>query len=101
VVRGDFAEVGDDGRIDGVRLGQVVHGPGEVAHLPGIDDDGGESFGQQGADRRLLVRAGGFEDDPPGVVGPDPVAQLGDAGGRVGEPPLLVGGADVDVEVVF
>src|ERR1700722_17142579 len=42
---GDFAEVGDDGGIDGVGLGEVVHGFGEVAYLACVDDDGGESRG--------------------------------------------------------
>ena len=97
----DLAEVGDDAGVDGVGLGQLAHALGEVADLAGVDDDGGQPVGQQGADGGLLVRAGRFEDDALGGEGPDPGDEFGDAGGGVGEAAAGRGGADVGVEVVF
>ena len=57
----NLAEVGDDGGINGVGLGQVVHGFGEVVYLAGIYDNGGKPLGQQGTDGCYLVRTGRFE----------------------------------------
>ena len=82
---GDFAEVGDDVRIDLVGLGQIAHGLGKVAHLARVDDDGGQSLGEQGAHGGFLIRTGGLEDDAFGGQGPNPRHEFGDAGGGVGE----------------
>ena len=57
----NLAEVGDDGGINCVGLGQVVHGFGEVVYLAGIYDNGGKPLGQQGTDGCYLVRTGRFE----------------------------------------
>ncbi len=48
----NLAEVGDDGGINGVGLGQVVHGFGEVVYLAGIYDNGGNPSVSKA--RRLL-----------------------------------------------
>ena len=93
--------MGDDGGIDGVGLGKIVHGFGEVAHLASVDDDGGELLREQSADRGLLLRAGGLEEDPLGAQGPDPRQEFRDASGGVGEPLAGRGGANVNIEVVL
>jgi len=86
---------------NGVGLGELVHGLGEVAHLAGIDDDGGEASGQQGTDGGLLVGAGRFEDDPLGGEGLGPGDQLGDAGCGVGEASAGGGRPGMGVEEVL
>jgi HAD superfamily phosphoserine phosphatase-like hydrolase len=98
---GDLPEVGDDARVDGVGLGELIHGLGEVAHLAGIDDDGGEAIGQQGTDGGFLVGAGRFEDDPLGGEGLGPGDQLGDAGCGVGEASAGGGRPGMGVEEVL
>ena len=59
--------MGEDGGVDGVGLGELSGALGEVADLAGVDDDGGQAGGEQGADRGLLVGAGRFKDDAPGA----------------------------------
>jgi hypothetical protein len=93
--------VRDDGGIERVGLGEVVHGFGEVAHLACVDDDGGEPLRQQGSNGGLLVRAGRFKDDPLGGVGPDPSHQFGDASSGVGEALAEGGWANVNIEEVL
>ena len=39
--RHEFGEVGDDGGVDGVGLGELAHALGEIADLSGVGDDGG------------------------------------------------------------
>ena len=81
----DLAEVGQDAGVDGVGLGELAGALGEVADLAGVDDDGGQAGGEQGADGGLLVRAGRLEDDALGREGPRPGDEFVDAGGVVGE----------------
>ena len=97
----DLAEMGQDPGVDGVGLGQVARGLGEVADLPGVDHDGRQSGGEQGADRRLLVVAGRLEHDPLRADIPGPRDQGVDAGRVVGEPARGVRGvADGGVQMV-
>jgi hypothetical protein len=93
--------VGDDGGIDGVSLGQVVHRFGEVAHLAGVDDDGGEPFGQQGGDCGLLVRTRRFEDYAFGGESSGPGHEFRDAGRSVSETLLHRSGADMGIEKIL
>src|SRR5256885_402583 len=72
----DLPEVGQDGGIDPVRLGELADALGEIADLAGVDDDGGQVRREQGPDRGLLVRAGGLEDDALGGEGSDPGDEL-------------------------
>jgi hypothetical protein len=96
----DFAEVGDDGGIEGVGLGQQVHGFGKVANLTGVDDDGRKVRRQQSAEGGHLIRAGGLEDDPLGGMGLDPGRQFGDAGGRVGKTSAQIEWTNEGIEVI-
>ncbi len=80
----DLAEVGQDAGVDAVRLGQLPGPLGEAAGLAGVDDDGGQAGGEQGADGGLLVRAGRFKDDAAGRQGLRPGDELLDAGGYSG-----------------
>ena len=81
----DLAEMGEDGGVDGVGLGELSDALGEVADLAGVDDDGGQAGGEQGADRGLLVGAGRFEDDALRREGSHPGDELFDACGGVVE----------------
>ncbi len=97
----DLGEVGDDGGIDRVGLGELAEGFGEVADLAGVGDDGRQPFGEQGADERFLVGAGRFADDPFGGVGANPGDEFGDAFVGVVEAAAEVGGSDMDVEMAL
>jgi hypothetical protein len=97
----DLAEMGQEGGVDGVGLGELSGAFGEVADLAGVDDDGGQAGGEQGADGGLLIRAGRLEDDPFGREGTHPGDELVDAGGRVVEAFGDGGGSDVGVEEIF
>ena len=87
--RNDLAETGQDRGIDGVGFGEDAERFGEVADLAGVDDDGRQRGGEQGADGCLLVVARRFEDDAVGGEGPRPLDQFGDAGRVVGEAAFL------------
>ena len=97
----DLAEVGKNGGVDAVGLGELPGALGEVADLAGVDDDGGQVGGEQGADCSLLVGAGRFEDDALRGEGSHPGDELFDAGRRVVEALLDSGGTGVGVEVIF
>jgi hypothetical protein len=62
-----LGEVGQYRRVQGVGLGQLAGGLGEVTHLPGVDDDHGVPSGGQGRDDRRLEAAGSLQDDPLGA----------------------------------
>ena len=93
--------MGEDGGVDGVGLGELSGALGEVADLAGVDDDGGQAGGEQGADRGLLVGAGRFKDDALRREGLDPGDELFDAFGRVAEAAFGPGGAGTGVEEVL
>ena len=96
-----LGEVGQYRRVEGVGLGQPAGGPGEVAHLPRVDDGHRPPGGGEGRGHRRLEPAGGLEDDPlggqprhAGEEGRDAGRVVGVAGGR----PV---GPGVEVEVAF
>src|SRR5262245_10665682 len=91
----------EDSRVNGVGLGQLSGALGEVADLAGVDDDGGQAGGEQGADGRLLVGTGRFEDDPLRRHGSHPGDELFDAGGCVGEALVQSSGSGISVEEIF
>ena len=91
----------DDAGINFVRLGQVVHRLGKVTHLAGVDDDGRKTFGEQGADRGHLVRAGRLEENALGTQRLDPSDEFGNVVGGVGEASPCRGRADVDIEEIL
>ncbi len=93
--------MGEDGGVDGVGLGQLSGALGEVADLAGVDDDGGQVGGEQGADGCLLVGAGGLEDDAFRRQGSHPGDELFDAGGVVVEAFPDAGGPGMGVEEVL
>ena len=97
----DFAKMGQDAGIDGIGFGQLPSAFGEVAHLACIDDDGRQARGQQGADRGLLIRAGGFEDDALRREGSHPGDELLNALGSVVEAPLGTPRTDRGIQVVL
>src|SRR5574337_127374 len=58
----DLAQLRQDVRIDAVGLGQLPHGTGEVARLPGVDDRHGMAGRLQGAGHGRLQPTCGFHD---------------------------------------
>ena len=97
----DFAKMGQDASVDDVRLGKLAGALGKVTDLAGIDDDGGQAGGEQGAHGGFLIRAGGLEDDPLGGEGLDPGNKLFNAGGCIGESLADASRSDVCIEEIF
>jgi len=97
----DLTEMGEDAGIDGVGFGELSGAFGEVTDLSGVDDNGGQSGSEQGADGGLLIRARGFEDDPLGSEGLNPSEELLDAQGGVVEASLAAGGPGMSIKEIF
>lgn len=97
----NLAEVGEDGGVNLVGLGELPGALGEVADLTGVNDDGGQAGGEQGADGGLLIRAGGFQHDALGREGLGPSDELFNAGGRIVEAVFDPGGSGMGVEEIF
>ena len=94
-------EACDDGGVEGVGLGELPGGAGEVADLSGIDDgDGDVACGQLGGDVGL-VAAGGFEDHEGGLVVARPGEGLGDSLLVVRETTGVSSGESVEVEGIL
>jgi hypothetical protein len=97
----DLTKACQDSGIDGVGFGQDAECFGEVTDLAGVDHDGGQRGGEQGADGRLLIVARGLEDDAVGAEGTRPLDQVGDAGRVVGKAAFLRGRQGICVEVIL
>jgi hypothetical protein len=57
-----LGEARQDGRVDPIGVGEGPRGPGEVAHLRGIDHHYRQSCRRQSPDHRALEAAGGLKD---------------------------------------
>ena len=87
--------------IDPIRLGQEALGLREAAHPAGLHAGDGQCRIEGGVEKKLLVTAGGFQDDQSRPQLPHVFDQLRDPGGIVGEndnPGLALDG---QIELVF
>ena len=76
--------MGQDGGVDGVGLGELAGGAGEVADLTRVDDGDGDADGGEGGGDGHLESAGCFEDDEGDAQGQEPLDEVGVPGGVVG-----------------
>jgi hypothetical protein len=97
----DLGELGQDRRIEGVRLGQFPGRLGEVADLAGVDDHHGEPRGGQRAREGGFEPAGGLQDDQGGGQPAHPLHERGEAGLPIRDGPPVAARAQRDIEAVF
>ncbi len=100
-------EVGEDGRIQGIGLGEEAFGLREVPHLPGVDDGQGEPRGREDAREGEFQPPGGLAEHQGGGQGLEPRGERrppclglghgpGGAGGADGHDALGLGHIDAD-----
>jgi hypothetical protein len=94
-----FGEAGEELGVEGVGLGQLADGAGEVAHLARVDHRHSEARGRQRGGHRQLPPAGRLQDDEGGALRPQPCDERGDALLVVGDNPLLRAGARGDIQL--
>lgn len=97
---GDLGEMGEEFGIEGIGLGELSEGFGEVSGLAGIDDGDGESGVDEVTDEGAFVSAGSFDDDDgDGGVLAETFGELFETGLIVGAGPSLGQGTNMDVEL--
>jgi len=96
-----FAETGQDAGIDGIGLGELSGGLGEVPDLPGVENHERQTLCGQVVDGVHLPAARGLEEHQGGVVRFDEVGQQGDAVFAVGKAHAFSGGCHGHIEAVL
>jgi len=96
-----LGEVGQDGGVEGVRLGRPAGRLGEPPGLGRVDDGGRHPGRVEGHDGRVLEAAGGLDHDERRGHPADPGDEGGDPGRVVGEPLGAAGRSGVGVEEVL
>lgn len=92
-----LGQLGEQGGVDLVGLGQAADGLGESARLAWIDDgDGQAGFSQSGHDE-ALEPAGGFEDDGLGLEASELLGPLGEGLGGALDLAVLEWGAGAPI----
>ena len=97
----DLVEVGGQGGVQTVGLGQFPLGLGELAHVTGVHDGHGQAGGIEGDGRQPLVAAGGFHDDELRLQLRELLDQVRDALVVLGHAPRGARGADGYVQPVL
>jgi hypothetical protein len=87
--------------VEGVGLGQLANGAGEVAHLARIDHRHRQPSLRQGRDQGHFAPAGGFQDDEGRGQRPEASDEVGDAALIVRGDPLPGGRAHGDIQLRF
>ena len=77
--------MGEDGGINGIGLGPLALGAGEVADPAGFQNADGNVGGLERPDDRLFIAAGGFANDLRFGMSPQQFEQLGMTFGVIGQ----------------